>query len=118
MLQDSIRTRKFEMLIASSVYRVVDRHGDSSWWCAACAVGRRRRLAAQIVHRCLGLAVQRAHVHVSDVEATYAQHGTPGPGAPPSPPLGAARAAQRDAISLRIRTLTLLPRGASHAAGI
>ncbi len=52
---------------------------------------------------------------MSDVEATYAQHGTPGP-APPGAPPGAGRVVLRDAASVRVRTLTLLPQGAPSPA--
>jgi hypothetical protein len=37
------------------------------------AAGRRERWAASILHRCLGLAVQRAEVHIADVAVTYFQ---------------------------------------------
>lgn len=38
-----------------------------------CIAGRRERWAASILHRCMGIAVQRAEVHIADVAVTYFQ---------------------------------------------
>jgi len=74
--------------------------------CLVRAAGRRGRLAAAILHRCLGFAVQRAVVHIEDVAVTYAQEGEPGPR-----PSGGGHLAERDAVTLRLRTLDLQPQG-------
>lgn len=72
-------------------------------------MGRRQRWGARVLHRCLGLAVQRAEVHVADVAVTYFQEGEPGPR--PSPE---GRLAGRDAVTLRLRALDLEPECANH----